>query len=90
MIPAMPTMSDAISGHEPEPYVPYDVPRGTCPECGSGAVKHLVVGYLVDPEAMDTAPAWVEWTGCLHPGFNRECRRCRLTWSDYGDEGDDL
>ncbi len=40
------TMSDAIHGYEPEPY---DLPRGTCPECGSGAVKHLVIGYLEHP-----------------------------------------
>ena len=53
MIPAMSIMSDAI--YEPEPE-PYDVPRGTCPECGSGAVKHFVIGYLVHPEAMETAP----------------------------------
>ena len=75
-VSAMPTMSDAAYGHELEPY---DVPRGTCPDCGSRAVKHLVTGYLEDPESMESTPAWVEWVGCLHPGYNRQCRRCGLT-----------
>ena len=79
----MKSTADAAYGHEPEPY---DVPRGTCPSCGSRAVKHLVIGYLEHPESMETTPAWVEWVGCMHPGYNRECRRCRLTWSEYGDE----
>ena len=81
---SLPDMAAPDTGAEP-----YDVPRGTCPECGSRAVKHLVIGYLEHPEAMDTAPAWVEWVGCMHPGYNRECRRCGLTWSDYGDDDED-
>ena len=55
---------------------------------GAGAVKHLVIGYFEHPEAMETTPAWVEWVGCMHPGYHRECRGCGLTWSDYDDEED--
>jgi hypothetical protein len=71
----MKSTSDAIHGWEPEPY---DVPRGTCPECGSRAVKHLVIGYLEHPESMETTPAWVERVGCLHP----EQPRVPALWSD--------
>lgn len=83
-MPAMPITSDGIYGHQPEPY---DVPRGNCPECESGAVKHLVIGDLVHPEEMETAPRWVEWVGCMHPGYDRECRHCGLTWT--ADEDDE-
>jgi hypothetical protein len=73
---------DAVAGYEPEPY---DVPRGTCPECGSRAVRHLMIGYPVDPEALDSLPTWVEFVGCMHPGHDRECGRCGLAWLDDGD-----
>jgi hypothetical protein len=75
----MPIMSDAI--YEPDPE-PYDVPRGTCPECGSGAVRHHVIGMPAHPEVMETAPAWVEFEGCVHPGYTRSCRACGLHWTD--------
>jgi hypothetical protein len=61
---------------------PYDVPRGTCPRCGSRAVRHLVIGFPAHPEALDSLPAWVEFVGCLHPGHDRECRRCGLEYLD--------
>ena len=35
---------------------------------------------------MESTPAWVEWVGCLHPGYNRQCRRCGSTWTDDSDE----
>ncbi len=35
---------------------------------------------------MDTVPAWVESVGCVHPGHNRECRRCGHEWLDYPDD----
>jgi hypothetical protein len=78
------TMSDAINGYEPEPY---DVPRGTCPECGSRAVKHLVAGVPGSPEwTMGSPPKWVEGVGCCLPLHNRECRRCGLEWRDHPDD----
>jgi len=65
---------------------PYDVPRGTCPACGSGKVTHLVIGMPSGPAAMDGSPAWVSWVGCVHPGYNRECNSCGTTWSaDFAD-----
>jgi hypothetical protein len=60
---------------------PYDVPRGTCPRCGSGDVQHLLVGMPAWPESMDRTPDWVEWVGCIHPGHDRECDHCGLAWS---------
>ncbi len=59
---------------------PYDVPRGTCPRCGSGRVRHHVIGDLIDPEAMHHTPSWVVWEGCIHPGHTRSCRACGETW----------
>lgn len=32
---------------------PYDVPRGTCPWCGSWEVRHFVVGLPAGPEVME-------------------------------------
>jgi hypothetical protein len=60
---------------------PYDVPRGTCPRCGSGDVRHLVIGMPALPESMSATPDWVEWVGCLHPGHDRECDACGLDWT---------
>jgi hypothetical protein len=64
----------------------YDVPRGTCPGCGSRQVRHHLIGEPVDPSAMDRTPRWVVWEGCLHPGYTRSCRACRLTWMPDDDE----
>ena len=60
---------------------PYDVPRGTCPSCGSGEVVHLVIGLPSGPGAGSGDPDWVSWVGCVHPGFDRECNSCGATWS---------
>jgi len=70
---------DAVFGYEPEPY---DVPRGNCPRCGSGRVKHHVFGYPVDPQALDDLPTWVEHEGCLRRPWNRSCATCGTTWDD--------
>lgn len=63
-------------GHEP-----YDEPRVTCPVCDSSEVTHLVIGMPPGPDAMDGDPEWVEWIGCSHPGYERECHTCGSTWS---------
>lgn len=68
---------------------PYDLPRGSCPVCGSGAVRHLVIGLPADPEAVTGTPTWVEWVGCVHPGYDRECEQCGLTWESE-DPGRDV
>ena len=75
----MSIMSDAVYGRELEPY---DLPRGTCPRCGSGDVRHLMIGDPTHPESMDITPNWVEWVGCIHPGHDRECDGCGLDWTD--------
>lgn len=59
---------------------PYDLPRGTCPTCGSDDVIHLVIGMPSGPDVMDGDAEWVHWVGCVHPGYNRECRSCGVTW----------
>lgn len=59
---------------------PYDVPRGTCPVCGGSEVRHLVIGLPADPEPMTGTPPWIEWVGCLHPGYDRNCDRCGAQW----------
>lgn len=72
----MPIMSDAIYGQESEP--PYDVPRGTCPECGRGAVRHYVAGPPGTPEwAWGSTPEWDEGVGCLVSPLNRAVRLLR-------------
>jgi hypothetical protein len=76
---AMPIMSDALFVHELEPYA---LPRGTCPRCGSGDVRHLMIGMPAHPQSMDSTPRWVEWVGCMHPGHDRECDGCGLDWTD--------
>jgi hypothetical protein len=76
---AMPIMSDALFVHEPEPYA---LPRGSCPRCGSGDVRHLMIGMPAHPQSMDSTPSWVEWVGCMHPGHDRECDGCGLDWTD--------
>jgi hypothetical protein len=73
----------------PSPEVePYDVPRGTCPRCGSWRVRHHIIGFPPPPEARNT-PRWVTWEGCIHPGYDRDCRACGLTWLDDFEEDDD-
>ena len=37
-----------------------------------------------------TGPDWVSWVGCVHPGFDRSCAECGLTWdSGLSDDEDD-
>lgn len=62
-------------------HEPYDVPRGTCPSCGSGEVVHLIIGMPSGPDAGSGDPDWVRWVGCMHPGFERECSSCGATWN---------
>ena len=45
-----------------EPTPPYDVPRGTCPRCGSTQVVHLVIGMPASPEELGSGPDWVSWS----------------------------
>ena len=35
-------------------FEPYDVPRGSCPRCGSNDIRHLVIGLPVGPEPMNS------------------------------------
>ena len=67
---------------------PYDVPRGTCPVCASSEVRHLVIGLPADPEPSAGSPPWVEWVGCLHPGYDRACNRCGVQWDSDGQRPD--
>lgn len=64
-----------------EPSEPYTVARGVCPSCGSDEVVHLVIGMPSGPDAGSDDPDWVNWVGCVHPGFDRECNSCGATWS---------
>ena len=74
---------------EPSHDVVYDVPRGTCPRCGTDQIVHLVIGMPTSADVM-TGPDWVSWVGCVHPGFDRSCAECGLTWdSGLGDQEDD-
>lgn len=61
-----------------------DTLRGTCPVCGSGEVRHLVIGMPAGPDLMDDDPEWVVWVGCVHPGHDRECDACGAVWIDDG------
>ncbi len=76
-------------GADADDVAPYDVPRGTCPSCGSGAVRHLRIGLVVAREDATETPPWVDWVGCVHPGYDRQCEPCGLTWSADG-TGEDV
>jgi hypothetical protein len=67
-------------GVDADEVAPYDAPRGRCPSCGSSEVRHLMIGLPMDPETTTRTPVWVEWVGCGHPGYDRECERCGSTW----------
>jgi hypothetical protein len=72
------------SGFEDLEVEPYDVPRGTCPRCGSGNVRHLVAGVRGAPEWTEgSTPDWVDGVGCCLPLENRECDQCGWAWPDH-------
>lgn len=58
----------------------YDVPRGTCPRCRSRRVTHLLIGDRSGPLPPGAFPAWVDWVGCAHPGYDRRCTACGNAW----------
>jgi hypothetical protein len=75
---------------EPAEPFEYDVPRGTCPRCGTDRVVHLVIGMPAHSDDYGSGPDWVSWVGCVHPGFDRSCAECGLTWdSGLDDDGED-
>jgi ribosomal protein S27AE len=81
----IPSMMYPLNDHlDDSSSVPYDIPRGTCPRCGSAEVRHLVIGMPTGPGAFDTTPDWVTWVGCMHPGHDRECARCGTAWTFDG------
>lgn len=53
--------------------------RGSCPNCGSRDVKHIVFGYPSDP---GSAPSWVRFGGCVFIGVpnDRLCEACCNSW----------
>lgn len=71
-------------GTDADDASPYDLPRGTCAACGSSHVRHLVIGLPAAADALTETPPWVEWVGCIHPGYDRQCEQCGLTWSADG------
>lgn len=76
-------------GIDADEAMPYDLPRGRCPSCDASEVRHLVIGLPGAPEAMTSTPSWVEWVGCVHPGYDRECEQCGLTWMSEDPLGED-
>lgn len=79
-------LADMMDPWSAAPASSYDVPRGSCPRCGSGEVTHVLAGLPVGP--VET-PSWVAWVGCMPPGHTRECGQCRLLWV-HAAEGDAL
>ncbi|CAM3449954.1 hypothetical protein NODU109028_17485 [Nocardioides dubius] len=73
----------ALPGQGPE--------RDTCPTCSSEDVVHFVIGMPASSDDVEGSPEWERWVGCIHPGYDRECRTCGATWSspeDYEDLDD--
>ncbi len=54
--------------------------RDTCTSCGSVEVAHVSFGFPADPES---APAWVEFGGCVIDGnqHDRRCATCGHSWA---------
>ncbi|GAA0969990.1 hypothetical protein ENKNEFLB_03888 [Nocardioides aquaticus] len=77
-------LADMTDPWSAAPAPSYDVPRGSCPRCGSGEVTHVLAGLPVGP--VET-PSWVAWVGCMPPGHDRACAECGLRWrsADAGD-----
>lgn len=69
---------------EAGPQVSHMFSRGTCPRCGAADVFHLVIGLLPGPLPPET-PDWFVPVGCVHPGYERECRSCGLEWTPTAD-----
>jgi hypothetical protein len=44
---------DVLDGHIVESY---DIPRGTCPRCGSGDIRHLLIGRPPQANADPSQP----------------------------------
>ena len=65
----------------------YEVPRGTCPSCGSGDVTHLMIGMPARPADVGSGPDWIEWVGCMHPGYTRRCESCEQVWTEHPELG---
>lgn len=63
-----------------QPASPYNAPRGSCPDCGSGEVRHVVAGPFEDRSQVDD-PQWVDWRPDLVIHCDRECETCGLEWS---------
>ena len=42
---------------------------------------HLIIGLPANLDDMTGTPGWVDWVGCLHPGYDRRCDECGLAWS---------
>lgn len=57
----------------------YSAPRGTCPDCGSRKVRHVVAGPFEDRSEIKD-PKWVDWQPDLLLYCDRECEACGLQW----------
>lgn len=62
-----------------KPPEPYAAPRGTCPDCGSLSVRHLVAGPFEDRSGIED-PEWVDWQPTLDLYCDRECEDCEFQW----------
>jgi hypothetical protein len=79
--PAVSVISRSVDflGAEWEPAIDTWGERGSCPNCGSRDVKHIVFGYPSDP---GSAPSWVRFGGCAFIGVpnDRLCEACCHSW----------
>ena len=55
--------------------------RGVCARCNSPEVRHLVIGEMLYVKVEGGTPDWVDYVGCLHPGYDRECQTCGHQWT---------
>lgn len=75
---------DELDGHEVQSH---DIPRGTCPRCGSRDIRHLLIGRPAGLKPMNSTQDWVAWVGCVHLEYDRECDDCGLAWSNADPSG---